>query len=741
MPHPLRVVIVGGVAGGASAAAKARRANESADITLFEKGPYVSFANCGLPYYIGGDIPDRGDLFLQTPEKFWTRFRVRVHVGHEVIRIDRAAREVEVKNLATGAVFRAPYDRLILAPGAGAVVPPVAGLPAENIFTVKTVPDSDAVRAFLEKNRPRRAVVVGAGFIGLESAEALTRWGVAVTLVELESQVLPPFDPDMSAFVGGHLRASGVALELGRGLKAFHGGPRAREIELTDGHRLPMDMAILSIGVRPELKLAREAGLTIGAAGGIAVNDRQQTSDPDIFAAGDAVEVVHAVTGKTVRMPLAGPANKQGRVAGANAAGESLVFPGAVGTAIVECLGITAAKTGLSEKEARRLGMPVQATTIHSLDHAGYYPGGELLHIKIISDPGDGRLLGAQVVGEKGVDKRIDVLATALAARMKVTDLETLDLAYAPAFSSAKDPVILAGFVASNALRGEERLITCDDFRQRRDRGEAFQLVDVRTAREFARDRLEGAINIPLDELRDRLPELNPAAETVVTCQVGLRAHVASRVLLQNGFARVSNLTGGMTSCAADRPTPNPAPAAEPLPSVVSVRKLRDWTAPNHPRGALGIDVREPDEHRWERPPRCRNVPLSRLDAERPTLPKDRDLLFFCQTGFRSAKAVEDLRRAGWTRVAVVDGGVAAWKNAGFKTEKSSRVLPLMRQVQIVAGSLVVIGGLWSGPGRWLAVAVGAGLVFAGASGYCGLARVLGFLPWNRAPKPPGGPA
>jgi len=738
MSTPLRIVIVGGVAGGASAAAKARRSNEHADITLFEKGPYVSFANCGLPYYIGGDIADRRDLFLQTPEKFWSRFRVRVHVGHEVLRIDRAARWVEVKNLATEAVFRAPYDRLILAPGAGAVVPPVPGLPAENIFTVKTVPDSDAIRSFLEKNRPRRAVVVGAGFIGLESAEALTRWGVAVTVVELENQVLPPFDPDIAAFVGGHLRASGVALELGFGLKAFHGAPRATHIELTNGRRLPMDIAILSIGVRPELKLAREAGLTIGAAGGIAVNDRQQTSDPDIYAAGDAVEVVHTVTGQAVRLPLAGPANKQGRVAGANAAGEELTFPGALGTAIVECLGITAAKTGLSEKEARRLGTPVQATSIHALDHAGYYPGGELLHIKILSDPRDGQLLGAQVVGEKGVDKRIDVLSTALAARMKVTDLESLDLAYAPAFSSAKDPVILAGFVASNALRGEERLITCGEFRQRRERGEALQLVDVRTAREFARDRLDGAINIPLDELRDRLAELSPAADTVVTCQVGLRAHVASRILLQNGFARVSNLTGGMTTCTADRPTSTPAPATEPLPAAVAVRDLRDWTSPDHPRGALGIDVRESDEHRWERPPHCRNVPLSRLDADRHTLPKDRDLLLFCQTGFRSAKAVEDLRRSGWTRVALVEGGVDAWKAAGFKLERSSRVIPLMRQVQIVAGSLVVIGGLWPGPGRWLAVAVGAGLVFAGVSGYCGMARALAFLPWNRANKRSG---
>jgi NADPH-dependent 2,4-dienoyl-CoA reductase/sulfur reductase-like enzyme/rhodanese-related sulfurtransferase len=722
-----RIVIIGGVAGGAGAAAKARRENEHAEITLFERGPYVSFANCGLPYYIGGDIADRKSLILQTPESFWKRFRVRVHVGHEVRRIDRAGKFVEGLRLSDGAPFRADYDTLVLAPGAGAVVPPVPGLPAPNVFTVKTVPDSDAIKEFIETKSPRRAVVVGAGFIGLESAEALVRRGLEVTVVELENQVLPPFDPDVASFVAAHLRDAGVRLALGDGLKAFHGSP-VTEIELTSGRRIPLDLAVLSIGVRPELTLAREAGLTIGDAGGIAVDDRQRTSDPNIYAAGDAVEVRHLVTGQFTRLPLAGPANKQGRVAGANAAGGSLTFPGAVGTAIVECLGVTAAKTGLSEKEARRLGYDIRATATHSLSHAGYYPGGEMLHLKLVSEKSTGRLLGGQIVGEHGVDKRIDVLAAALATRMSVNDLENLDLAYAPQFSSAKDPVVMAGFVAANDWRGDDAVLSVAELRERLGRGEALELLDVRTAKEFERDHMDGARNIPLDELRERLEELNRDRPTVVTCQIGLRAHIAARILRQSGFAHVWNLTGGMTSYAGATVKPTP-PSRETWGPDVTVIDLKQALE----RGAvLAVDVREPDEFRWEHVAGSRNLPLSRFDAERGDLPKDRPLFVLCQTGYRSARAVDDLRRAGWGRAHRVVGGLDAWRREGFPTNKTSRgPIPLMRQVQIAAGTLVVLGSLIP-HARPLAVFVGAGLVFAGVSGWCGLARLLAFLPWNR---------
>lgn len=542
----VKIVIVGGVAAGASAAAKARRVSEGAEIVLFEKGPFVSFANCGLPYYIGGEIGSREDLLLQSPAGFWKRYRVKVHVLHEVIRIDRPQKQLAVKNLSTGTTFFEPYDKLILSPGAGAIVPSLPGITAENIFTVKTIPESDAVKNYIEKNKPGLAVIIGAGFIGLEVAETLKQRGMEVTIVEKLPQVLPPFDADVASLVSHSLQDNGLRLVLADGLKAFHGSPRATHVELESGRRLPMDFAILSIGVRPELKLAKEAGLVIGEAGGIAVNEHQQTSDPDIYAAGDAVEVVHLVTGRKTRIPLAGPANKQGRVAGANAAGEQLAFPGALGTAIVESMGITAAKTGLSEREAAAAGFEPAVTITHSLDHAGYYPGGELMHLKLITDNKTGKLLGAQIVGEKGVDKRIDVLATALTAGFKVTDLESLDLAYAPQFSSAKDPVIMAGFVASNVARQETRVITAESLQKRIAKGDTLQVVDVRTKAEYESFHLPSTRHIPVDELRDRISELDPKKETVVYCRVGLRGYVAARILLQHGFQNVLNLTGGI---------------------------------------------------------------------------------------------------------------------------------------------------------------------------------------------------
>ncbi len=544
-----KIVIVGGVAGGASAAAKARRTNESADITLFEKGPYVSFANCGLPYYVGDTIHDRDELLLQTPERFWKRFRVRVRVLYEVLTIDRSATCVQVKNLVTQEITSHAYDTLILAPGAGAIVPNIPGIQANNIFSVKTVPDSDKIKSFLHDHSSQKALIIGGGFIGLETAEALANLGMRVTIVEKAPYILPPFDADMAKFVAQHLEEKGITILTNDAIAGFlQQGAFAQEAQLESGARLPMDMAILSIGVRPELKLAQEAGLEIGASGGIAVNDRQQTSDPTIYAAGDAVETVHLVTGKRTRIPLAGPANKQGRVAGANAAGGNLRFHGALGTAIVECMGITAGKTGLTEHEARAHGLLYFVSVTHPLDHAGYYPGAEALHMKLVVEQETGKLLGAQIVGEQGVDKRIDVLATALHAKMNVQDLEQLDLAYAPQFNSAKGPVIMAGFVAANTLRGEVKTITGEELQQKLKTIPSLQLLDVRTSEEYQEAHLPQARLVPVDDLRDHIQDLDPSKETVVYCRVGLRGYLAARILLQHGFTNVSNLTGGFLS-------------------------------------------------------------------------------------------------------------------------------------------------------------------------------------------------
>ena len=544
-----KIIIIGGVAGGASAAAKARRINESADVTIFEKGPYVSFANCGLPYYVGETIQDRDELLLQTPERFWKRFRVRVHVLHEVFNIDRDEKCVGVKSLVTQEITSHSYDTLILAPGAGAIVPDIPSIRSKNIFSVKTVPDSDAIKSFLHYHPSQKALVIGGGFIGLETAEALVNRGLAVTIVEKSPQILPPFDSDMARLVAQHLEENGVKIIVDDGIKGFHQtGEIALEAELESGARLPMDLAILSIGVRPELKLAREAELEIGQSGGIAVNERQQTSDPHIYAAGDAVETIHLVTGQRTRIPLAGPANKQGRVAGANAAGGDLQFNGALGTAIVESMGITAAKTGLAEHEAHRHGLKCFVSVTHPLDHAGYYPGAEALHIKLIVQQETGTLLGAQIVGEQGVDKRIDVLATALHAKMNVLDLEQLDLAYAPQFNSAKGPVIMAGFVAANTLRGEVKTITGEELQKKLETNISFQLLDVRTLDEYHEAHLPHACLVPIDELRDHLHNLDHTKETIVYCRVGLRGYLAARILLQHGFTKVYNLTGGILS-------------------------------------------------------------------------------------------------------------------------------------------------------------------------------------------------
>jgi NADPH-dependent 2,4-dienoyl-CoA reductase/sulfur reductase-like enzyme/rhodanese-related sulfurtransferase len=546
-PSVTTIVIVGGVAGGASAATRARRMNEHAEIILLEKDEHVSFANCGLPYYIGGEIAERQKLLVATPQFLARRFRIDVRTRQEVRSIDRAAKSVTVLNHASGETYPLAYDKLILAPGAAPLVPPLPGGDAAHVFTLRNMEDTDRIKAAAAACRSKRAVVVGSGYIGLEMVEQLVRHGFQVALAELQPQVLPLLDAEMAQPLADALRRHGVTVYVGDGIQRILTDDRhaATGIELQSGQAVQADLVILGLGVRPNLGLAEQAGLTIGSGGGIAANEYQQTNDPDIYAVGDACEYVFGPTGQPQRIALAGPANRAGRLAGEHAAtGRSMPMAPVFGTSIVRVFDQTAAMTGLTAKLATRWGIPARSVTVVANQHAGYFPGAAMLTLKLTFDPSTGRVLGAQAVGTDGVDKRIDVLATALAFGATVRDLAGLDLAYAPPFGSAKDPIHLAAFAACNQLDGIEEFLDADaDLSGKR-------VVDVRTAEEVKQTPLAGApdaINIPVDELRQRLGELDPSAPTVVSCGVGLRGHVAARILKQHGFADVKNLSGGAT--------------------------------------------------------------------------------------------------------------------------------------------------------------------------------------------------
>lgn len=545
-----KILVVGGVAAGASAAVKARRTDENAAIVVFEKGPYVSYANCGIPYYLSGEIADREDLFLVTPERFAKRFNIDVRTRHEVVGIDPQAHTITVLDLVQNRRYQEPYDRLILATGNEPAQLKVQDNTPDGVFSMWTVPDADAIQKYMAEHHPTNAVVVGAGFVGLETTEALLTRGLKVTLVEVRPQVLPQMDHGMTEPLVTHLRRKKADVILGDGVISYEddGQGRIQAVLLKSGRRIECGLVITAVGVRQRIALAREAGLKIGAAGGIVVDDHMRTSVADIYAAGDIVETIHLVTGESVKMPLAGPANKQGRVAGANAAGGNLSFPGVLGTMIVRVCDLTAAKTGLSESEARAAGFDPLVSYTHSSDHAAYYPGAETMMIKIVADRNDGRLLGAQIVGPKGVDKRIDVFATALMGRMKVTDLESLDLAYAPPFGSAKDPAVIAGMVAANIFRKEMAVITPEEFADRLQDEVNLQIVDVRTPEEYNAGHIAGAINIPLDELRARYQELDSSRDTVIYCGIAYRAYLAYQILSQKGFRKLRNLSGGWRS-------------------------------------------------------------------------------------------------------------------------------------------------------------------------------------------------
>jgi NADPH-dependent 2,4-dienoyl-CoA reductase/sulfur reductase-like enzyme/rhodanese-related sulfurtransferase len=538
-----KLLIIGGVAGGATAAARARRLNEHAHIILFERGEYISFANCGLPYYIGGVITRRDNLLVTTVKDFTARYNIDIRIFSEVITIDRAAKQVEVKNHQTGETYFETYDRIILAPGAEPVRPPIPGINLPHIFSLRNIPDTDRIADYVDAHKPQSVVIVGAGFISLEMTENLVKKGCKVTIIEMLDQVMNVLDYDMASIVQKLLEAKGVVCKLGTTVKAFTAGNGGILVETNQSESIPADLVLMTVGVRPENKLARDAALEIGKTGGIKVDETMRTSDPDIFAVGDAAEIIDLVTGAPALVALAGPANKQGRIAADNAMGRHSVFKGALGTSIAKVFEFSVATTGASEKRLRSLGIPYVASYTHPASHATYYPGSHVMTIKLILSPVDGKVLGAQIVGAAGVDKRIDVIATALRAKMTVYDLEELELAYAPPYSSAKDPVNIAGFAAANILRGDVEQIVWNQLPDIDPTEET--LLDLRFQPELRSDGvIPGAVHIPLPELRTRLGELDKNRRYVTFCAAGLRSYIGYRILMQNGF-KVRSLGGG----------------------------------------------------------------------------------------------------------------------------------------------------------------------------------------------------
>ena len=539
----MKVVIVGGVAGGATAAARIRRLDEQAEVIVFERSGYISYANCGLPYYIGGVIEDPEDLTLQTPESFWKRFRIQMKVRHEVTAIHPDRKTVSVRNLETGEDFEEAYDQLLLSPGAKPVWPEHPGMGSERLFTLRTVEDTFRIKEFINQNRPKSAVMVGGGFIGLEMAENLRQLGMEVTIVQRSRQLMNPFDPDMAAFIHNEVRKHGVKLMLGHSLEGFREKNSGLEVLLRDGVSVSADMVILAIGVTPESMLAKEAGLALGIKGSILVNDRMQTSAPDIYAVGDAVQVKHFVTGADSLIPLAGPANKQGRIAADNICGGDSRYLGSQGSSVIKVFDMTAATTGINEGSAKKAGLHVDKVILSPMSHAGYYPGGKMMTMKIIFEKETYRLLGAQIIGYEGVDKRIDVLATAIHAGLRGNQLKDLDLAYAPPYSSAKDPVNMAGFMIDNLARGQLKQWHLAD-EEKLPRDGSVILLDTRTAAEYNRGHVAGFRNIPVDELRERIGELEPGKPVYVICQSGLRSYIASRILAGSEY-ETYNFSGG----------------------------------------------------------------------------------------------------------------------------------------------------------------------------------------------------
>ena len=539
----MKVVIVGGVAGGATAAARIRRLDEQAEIVVFERSGYISYANCGLPYYIGDVITDSEGLTLQTPDSFFSRFRVDMKVHHEVIAIHPDRKTVSVKNLETGEEFEESYDKLILSPGAKPIQPSLLGMGLNKLFTLRTVEDTFRMKEYINKNHPKSAVLAGGGFIGLELAENLRKLGMEVTIVQRSKQLMNPFDSDMAAFIHAEMRKHGVKLVLGHTVEGFEEKDGGVNVLLKEEEPLHADMVVLAIGVIPDTLLAKEAGLELGIKGSIVVNDRMETSVSDIYAVGDAVQVKHYVTGQDSMISLAGPANKQGRIVADNICGGDSRYSGSQGSSIIKVFDMTAATTGINETNAKKAGLDADKVILSPMSHAGYYPGGKVMTMKVVYEKETYRLLGAQIVGYEGVDKRIDVLATAIRAGIKATQLKDLDLAYAPPYSSAKDPVNMAGFMIDNIAKGILKQWFLEDA-ARLPRDGSVTLLDTRTVGEYSHGHMEGFQNIPVDELRERLNEVPTGKPVYVICQSGLRSYIATRILTGNGYD-CYNFAGG----------------------------------------------------------------------------------------------------------------------------------------------------------------------------------------------------
>ena len=539
----MKIVIVGGVAGGATAAARLRRLDEHAEIIVFERSGFISYANCGLPYYIGDVITDSDLLTLQTPESFLSRFRVSMKVHHEVTSLHPERHAVSVKNLETGEEFEETYDKLILSPGAKPTQPKLPGTDIDKLFTLRTVEDTLRIKTYIEKTQPKSAVLAGGGFIGLELAENLRELGMEVTIVQRPKQLMNPFDSDMAAFLHNEMRKHGVKLALGHTVEGFQETTDGVRVLLKEAEPLCADMVVLAIGVTPDTKLAKDAGLELGIKDSILVNAHMQTSAPDIYAVGDAVQIKHFVTGQDTLISLAGPANKQGRIAADHICGKNSSYSGSQGSSVIKVFDMTAAVTGVNETNARKAGLAVDKVILSPMSHAGYYPGGKVMTMKVIFEKKTYRILGAQIVGYEGVDKRIDVLATAIHAGMKASDLAELDLAYAPPYSSAKDPVNLAGFMIENISDGTLKQFHLEDIKTLPLDGSAI-LLDTRTPEEYERGHVDGFVNIPVDVLREHLKELPKEKPVYVMCQSGLRSYIATRILEGNGY-RAYNFSGG----------------------------------------------------------------------------------------------------------------------------------------------------------------------------------------------------
>ncbi|MBO4972868.1 MAG: CoA-disulfide reductase [Clostridia bacterium] len=538
----MKIIIIGGVAGGATAAARIRRLNENAEIIIFERSGYISYANCGLPYYVGGVIEDKEDLTLQTPEGFYRRFRIKAKTGHEVTDIDAKNKTVSIIDLKTGTRFKESYDKLILSPGAKPVLPDFY-TENERTFTLRTVEDTLKIRAFIEQEQPKTAVVVGGGFIGLEMAENLTELGIKTTIIQRGDHLLPTVDCDMASFIHANFRSRGVQLLLNSSTEKMSMADGKVLLKLTGGQQISADMVVLAVGVLPENTLAKKAGLELGLKGAIKVNEKMETSVPDIYAIGDAVQVKHFITEQDVLISLAGPANKQGRIVADNICGLSSEYKGSQGSSVIKLFDMTVATTGINEQQAKASGYEYEKVILTQNSHAGYYPNATAMTLKLIFEKESFKILGAQIVGYDGVDKRIDVIATAIRASLGADELKDLDLAYAPPYSSAKDPVNMAGFVAENIKNGVVKQFYYEDISALREREDVI-LLDTRTPFEYIRGRADGFINIPLDDLRERVGELDKSKKIYVMCQSGLRSYLATRILMQNGFDAY-NFAGG----------------------------------------------------------------------------------------------------------------------------------------------------------------------------------------------------